>query len=225
VAVSARSADQLDATAAAGDGRIVALPADLGDLDVAADLAARSADALGGPPEIVVHAAGIAAPGRLTDIALDDWQRVMRVNVDAAFVLYRAALPAMVDARWGRVISIGSLYARFGGVQAGPYTASKHALLGLTRVVAAEYVRKGITANTLAPGFVDTEMVREEAGRVAALRGITADEAAERFLRIQPIGRMVSVEEVGALVAFLCSDAAAAITGQAINIDGGAWQG
>jgi NAD(P)-dependent dehydrogenase (short-subunit alcohol dehydrogenase family) len=91
-------------------------------------------------------------------------------------------------------------------------------------VFAAEFVKQGVTANTIVPGFVDTEMVRDEAELAAQARGVGRDEVIKRFLRIQPLGRMVTVDEVGALVSFLCSDAAAPITGQAINIDGGAHQ-
>jgi NAD(P)-dependent dehydrogenase (short-subunit alcohol dehydrogenase family) len=130
----------------------------------------------------------------------------------------------MAAAGWGRIVTIGSLYSRFGVSHTAAYTSSKHALLGLTRVMSAEWVKSGVTANLLAPGFVDTEMVRDEAAAAAEARGTSSEEIVKKFLRIQPLGRMVSVEEVGALITFLCSDSGAPITGQAINIDGGAYQ-
>ena len=101
---------------------------------------------------------------------------------------------------------------------------SKHALLGLTRVLAVELVRYGITANCVVPGWTDTEMVRDEARNVAAARGFAEEEAICRFLRNQPLGRMVAPAEVASLVTFLTGDAAAAITAQAFNIDGGSLQ-
>jgi 3-hydroxybutyrate dehydrogenase len=226
VAIAARSGEELDRAAAecAGPGRPVPLTADLAEPRACADLAERAAEALSGTIDVFVHSAGIARAGAVGELGLEDWELSMRVNVTAAFVLAGKLLPAMARAGWGRVISIGSLYSRFGVREAAPYTASKHALLGLTRVIAAEHVRHGITANTIVPGFVDTEMVRGEARRVARERDLELDDVLERFLRNQPIGRMVATEEVGALAAYLCSDAAAAVTGQAINIDGGSYQ-
>src|SRR5262249_39643253 len=132
--------------------------------------------------------------------------------------------PAMASAGWGRIVTIGSLYSRFGVARTAAYTASKHALLGLTRVLAAEFAGRGVTANTIVPGWVDTEMVRAEAAPAAASRGTSDEEIVRRFLRTQPIGRMVTPEEVGALVVYLASDAAAPVTGQALNIDGGSYQ-
>jgi 3-hydroxybutyrate dehydrogenase len=228
VVAASRTVEGLEETVAlaeaAGGARVVALAVDVGDLDACAALPGRATEALGGHPDMLVHCAGIARPGRITDLPLADWEESMRVNVTAAFVLAQAAAPAMSEAGWGRIINIGSLYSRVGAKHAGAYVASKHALLGLTRVLSLELVRDGITANTIVPGFTDTEMVRGEARSVGAARGFDEEEAIKRFLRVQPLGRMVTTDEVGALVAYLCSDAGAPITGQAINIDGGALQ-
>jgi len=169
----------------------------------------------------------VSLPGPTPTMPLEDWELSMRVNVTAPFLLCQAVLPAMAEDGWGRVISIGSLYSRYGVPLAAAYTASKHAILGLTRVISQEFARKGITANTLAPGFVDTEMVRDEAIRVGTKHGLTPEETLRRFLRNagQAIGRPIEAEEVAGLVTYLASEAAAAITGQVINVDGGAHQG
>jgi NAD(P)-dependent dehydrogenase (short-subunit alcohol dehydrogenase family) len=228
VVAAARTAAGLAETVAegnaAGAGRVHALAADVGDLDACRALPAQAAELLGGDVNVLVHCAGIARSGKIVRLALEDWETSMRVNTTAAFVLAQETAPAMAAAGWGRIVTIGSLYSRMGARHAGAYAASKHALLGLTRVLAVEHARDGITANTIVPGFTDTEMVRDEAAAVAAAHNIDADEAIRRFLRIQPLGRMVTTAEVGALVAYLCSDAAAPITGQAIDIDGGAVQ-
>jgi NAD(P)-dependent dehydrogenase (short-subunit alcohol dehydrogenase family) len=230
VAVSARSADQLDEVVAAGadlPGSLVALPADLADLDVCRALGADAAEALGGHVNVLVNNAGVSLPGVTTELQLEAWELSLRVNVTAPFLLCQALLPAMASEGWGRVISIGSLYSRYGVPYAAAYTASKHAILGLTRVVAQEFARQGITANTIAPGFVDTEMVRDEAIRVGRPRGLDPDETIKRFLRNagQAIGRLVEAGEVAGLVCYLASEQASAITAQAINVDGGAHQG
>jgi NAD(P)-dependent dehydrogenase (short-subunit alcohol dehydrogenase family) len=228
LALAARGAAGLEETAKvatdAGAPLALALPTDLGDLDACRELAGRAREGLGRDPDVFIHCAGIARNGRIGELALADWEESMRVNVSAAFVLAGELVPSMAEAGWGRVVCVGSLYSRFGVARTAAYTASKHAILGLTRVIAAEHPRAGVTANAIIPGFVDTEMVRDEAEKAAEARGKSREEIVERFLRIQPIGRMVSVEEVGALVAFLCGDAGAPITGQAIDIDGGAFQ-
>lgn len=228
VAVAARSRDGIEATAAAaselGAPRVAAIRADLGGAAACRELAATACELLGRHPDVLVHCAGIARNGPIGELALEDWEASLQVNVTAAFVLASELAPRMATAGWGRIVTVASLYARFGPARTAAYTASKHALLGLTRVLAAEFVKRGVTANAIVPGFVDTEMVRDEAAAAAAARGLTEEEVIERFLRIQPLGRMVTVEEVGALAAYLCSDAAASITGQAIDVDGGAYQ-
>jgi NAD(P)-dependent dehydrogenase (short-subunit alcohol dehydrogenase family) len=223
VALAARDEAGLRETAAAaGDGPV--LVSDLSDLDACAALHGRAAEALGGPVEILVHVAGVARNGAVGELPLAGWDESMRVNVTSLFVLAGDALPAMKAAGWGRIVSIGSLYSRFGVSHTAAYTSSKHAVLGLTRVLSAEGVKHGVTANCLLPGWVDTEMVRGEAEKVSVARGTPVDEVVRKFLRTQPLGRMVTTAEVGALAAYLCSDAGAPITGQAINIDGGSYQ-
>jgi 3-hydroxybutyrate dehydrogenase len=223
VALAARDGTGLrDTSAAAGGGPV--LVSDLSDLEVCTALPARAQDALGGPVEILVHVAGVARNDAVGRLSLADWEESMRVNLTSLFVMAGEILPQMKAAGWGRIVSIGSLYSRFGVSHTAAYTTSKHAVLGLTRVLSAEGVKHGVTANCILPGWVDTEMVRGEAAKVSEARGIPPDEVIKRFLRDQPLGRMVTTAEVGALAAFLCSDAAAPITGQAINIDGGSYQ-
>jgi 3-hydroxybutyrate dehydrogenase len=223
VALAARDEAGLEETSAACGGAAV-LPSDLSDLGICAALPARAAEALGGPAEILVHVAGIARNEAVGELSLDDWQESMNVNVTSLFVMAGELLPAMTSRGWGRIVSIGSLYSRFGVPRTAAYTTSKHAVLGLTRVLAEEGIRHGVTANCILPGWVDTEMVRGEADKVAAARGIAQEEVVRKFIRNQPLGRMVTTAEVGALAAFLCSDAAAPISGQSINIDGGSYQ-
>ena len=223
VAVAARDeAGLAETAAAAGDGPV--LPSDLSDLEVCAALPGRAADALGGDVEILVHVAGIARNGAIGRLPLEEWDESMRVNVTSLFVIAGEVLPRMKEAGWGRIVSIGSLYSRFGVSHTAAYTTSKHAVLGLTRVLSAEGVKSGVTANCILPGWVDTEMVRGEAQKVSDARGTPPEEVIAKFIRNQPLGRMVTTAECGALAAYLCSDAAAPITGQAINIDGGSYQ-
>ncbi|MGA7396000.1 MAG: SDR family NAD(P)-dependent oxidoreductase [Solirubrobacterales bacterium] len=228
VVLSARSASGLEETAAAcseaGAAAVAAISADLSDAEDCASLVGRANEAVGSSPLIVVHCAGITENETVDRMSLEGWNRAFQVNVTSAMQIAGQAIPAMKEAGWGRFIAIGSLYSRMGVSHTAAYTSSKHALLGLVRVLSAELIGKGITANAILPGFVDTEMVRSEAKLAADARGLTTDEVIKKFLRIQPLGRMVTTEEVGALAAYLASDAGAPITGQGLNIDGGAMQ-
>lgn len=228
VVLSARTASGLEETAAAcseaGSAAVAAVSADLSNANDCAKLVGRATDAVGSPPLIVVHCAGITENETVDRMTLEGWNRAFQVNVTSAMQIAGAAIPAMKEAGWGRFIAIGSLYSRMGVSHTAAYTSSKHALLGLVRVLSAELIGKGITSNAILPGFVDTEMVQSEAKLAADARGLTVDEVIKKFLRIQPLGRMVTTEEVGALAVFLASDAGAPITGQGLNIDGGAMQ-
>ena len=228
VAVAARTAEGLAETVAlarVGGGIMVAVTADLSDAAACSGLVGRSAEALGGSIDILVHNAGAPSSAKVVDATLADWEHLMMLHATAAFLLAKSVAPAMIANRWGRIVNVGSVYSRVGVPYGSAYVASKHALLGLTRVLALELARYGVTANTLVPGWTDTEMVAEQALTVSAAQGTTAAEAMARFLQTQPIGRLISVDEIGAFVAFLCSQAAAPITGQALGVDGGMYQG
>lgn len=228
IAVTARSAGELQAVTARarelGAPQTAALTADLTDGDAAAGLPAQAAAALGGPVEIFVHAAGIASIAALDELAAADWERAFAVNVHAAFRIVQGLVGPMGEAKWGRIVSIASLRARVGVPTTAAYTASKHALLGFTRVVAAELARQGATANAIIPGWVDTKMVRDEIAAFAQRLDIPETQAQRRLLREQQIGRLLQPTEVAGLAGYLCSEEAAGVTGQAIHIDGGSYQ-
>jgi NAD(P)-dependent dehydrogenase (short-subunit alcohol dehydrogenase family) len=222
VIVVARSAGELDAVAAEIGG--VAVTADLADRVIASLLPARAADALGRPVDVFVHAAGVTHNGRLGELQSERWDDAFAVNVGCVYEITRQLAPGMASRGWGRIVTIGSIYSRFGVAHTAAYTASKHALLGLTRVLAAEFVLGGVTANVVIPGFTDTEIIRREAQAAAVARGLSEEEVVRRFLRVQPLGRLLRPEEVAGLVGYLCSDIAEGITGQAIHVDGGTYQ-
>lgn len=222
VAVTARSQDEIEAVAAAVDG--VALTVDLANPEAASALAGRAAEALGGPVEIFVHSAGVAAIAPLHKLAPEDWRRSFAVNVDAAFHISRDLMKPMKEAGWGRIVTIASLRARVGVPTTAAYTASKHALLGLTRVISAELATHGATANAVVPGWVDTQMVRDEIANFAAALDVSDEEAQRRLLREQKIGRFLAPDEVAGLVGYLCGEQAGGVTGQALHIDGGSYQ-
>lgn len=228
IAVTARSSGELEVVAEeavkAGAAKGEAIAVDLADAVAAQELPERAAAALGGHPEIFVHAAGVAAIAPLGRLDPADWDRSFAVNVHAAFHITRQLVGPMRAERWGRVVTIASLRARAGVPTTAAYTASKHALLGLTRVIASELAPHGATANAVVPGWVDTQMVRDEIGKFAAELGVPLEEAQRRLLREQRIGRFLEPGEVAGLVGYLCSDAAAGITGQAMHIDGGSYQ-
>lgn len=227
VVATARTSSDLDETAALAEqlsGRIIPLTADLADPEICAQLPARAAEVLDHHPEILIHNAGMPQSDRVTNLKLDDWHQVMNVNATAAFLLAKHAVPAMQAAGWGRIINFGSVYSRVGVAYGSAYAASKHAVLGLTRVLSLELARYGITANTIIPGWTDTQMVADQANIVAEGQKSTPEDAMEQFLRGTPIGRLIAPEETASLVSYLCSDVAGSITGQALHVDGGMYQ-
>ena len=227
VAVTARSSKELEETAAAIRAlgrRAEAIVCDVTDRPLVDAMVARVKSALG-DPLILVNNAGIAGSAKLADTTDDMWDRMLRVNATGAFYCTRAVLPMMLQAKWGRVVNLASIAAKAGGLYIAAYTASKHALLGLTRAVAAEVAARGITVNALCPGYVDTEMTDASAANISKRTGRSEQDARKILEGFSPQGRLMTAPEVAALATYLCSDVARGINGQSLVIDGGALQG
>jgi 2-hydroxycyclohexanecarboxyl-CoA dehydrogenase len=168
-----------------------------------------------GPVAIMVTAAGLDAFERFGEITPESWERVLAVNLTGTFHCLQAAVPDMLAAGWGRLVTISSSSAQSGAPRMAHYVAAKAGVVGLTRALALELARKGITVNVVTPGMIDTPMLRR-----AAARGDvgTLEQTAARAV---PVGRAGQPEEIAATCAFLCSDEAAFITGQVIGVNGG----
>jgi NAD(P)-dependent dehydrogenase (short-subunit alcohol dehydrogenase family) len=172
-------------------------------------------------PDVLVNNAGVAESSKFTETSDEFWRRHLDVNLSGTFYCMREALPTMVRGGWGRVINIASVAGKTGAPYVAAYTASKHGVLGLTRSVALEVARTGVTVNAICPGYVDTDMTTRAVEGIRAKTGRSAADALEAIKRMSPQQRLVTPEEVAALALLLASDDGRGITGQAINVDGG----
>lgn len=182
----------------------------------------RAVEDCWGAVEILVSNAGSGSGSPLVDTSDDEWQRAIELNMTAPFRCLRRALPAMLDAGWGRVVVVASVVAKRGEAKVSAYTASKHGVLGLVRSAAAEVAARGVTVNAVCPGYVDTPMTERTVRDISARSDRTAEQARQALARRQPIGRLIDPDEVAQAVR-LCVDSGA-INGQGINVDGGAVQ-
>jgi NAD(P)-dependent dehydrogenase (short-subunit alcohol dehydrogenase family) len=189
--------------------------------DQEVERAHRLVNASMGPVEILINNAGITHSGPLQKTSDEDLDRVLSLNVRAVLILCRAVVPAMKAAGYGRIVNIASTAAHRGSRYTSLYTASKHALAGLSRSLAAELLPAGITVNCVGPGFVATPVVDRAALAIAQKTGATEPEAKSRLGAINPIGRLVSAEEVAAMVLPLVGPNSGAISGQTLIVDGG----
>ena len=174
-----------------------------------------------GPIAILVNNAGIAAsaPFLRTDDAL--LERIFAVNVFSAFRCAREALPDMLAGGWGRIVNVASVAGLKGYRYISAYTASKHALVGMTRALASEVVDKNITVNAVCPSYVNTEMTRRTIANIVAKTGRSETDALAELVRSNPQARLISPEEVAHAIAWFCAPGTESITGQAIPIAGG----
>jgi NAD(P)-dependent dehydrogenase (short-subunit alcohol dehydrogenase family) len=175
-----------------------------------------------GTVQILINNAGLAPAASFLEMEDHLWEKVIQVNLTGAYYCCRAFLPGMIASKWGRIINIASSVANVAYSHTSAYTTSKHAVLGLTRALAIEMARSGVTVNAICPGYVDTELTLENARLMAAKTGRETEEILMLFKRTSPQNRLIAPEEVAALALMLASKAADGITGQAINVDGGA---
>ena len=172
--------------------------------------------------DILVNNAGIQHVAPVDEFPLDKWDQIIAINLTASFHTIRAALPHMKKRGWGRIVNIASAHGLVASPFKSAYIAAKHGVVGLTKTVALETAKLAITCNAVCPGYVRTPLVEKQIDDQAKAHNIPRDEVIERILlERQPSKRFVGIDEVAALVLFLCSEGAAGITGAALPIDGG----
>lgn len=196
---------------------VVADVADRAAVDAAFQQAGRTA----GPVHILVNNAGQAVSERFdrTDAAL--WQAMLATNLTGTFHCIQAALPGMLQAGWGRIINVASTAGLVGYAYVSAYCAAKHGVVGLTRALALEVARKGVTVNAVCPGYTDTDIVRGAVDNIVSKTGMAPDAAWAQLAQRNPQGRLVQPGEVAETVAWLALPASASLNGQAIAVDGG----
>ncbi len=182
---------------------------------------AQAQDKLGGL-DILVNNAGVQHVAPIETFADEQWDRVIGINLSGVFRCTKAAIPAMRRRGWGRIINIASAHGLVASAQKAAYVAAKHGVLGLTKVTALELAGSGITANAICPGWVRTPLVEQQIESRAQREGRSIEAVRHDLLtEKQPMAEFTTPEQIGALVVFLCSDAAATITGAPLPIDGG----
>ncbi|MGF1504922.1 MAG: SDR family NAD(P)-dependent oxidoreductase [Anaerolineae bacterium] len=223
VAISARRQPDLDAALAqieAAGGHGMAITCDVTDTDQIAALHEQIETAWGGLDILVSNAgSGKSAPFRSHPDAL--WHQMIAINLDSAYYITKAFAPAMLDQEYGRIINIASLASKAGGKYVAAYTAAKHGLLGLTRALAVEFAPH-VTVNAICPGYVDTSMTDATIENIVEKTGRTSQQARHALEKSNPQNRLIEPDEVAAVAVMLAGHGARGITGQAINVDGGA---
>ncbi len=210
LALSGSNVEKLEAFKAKLGPAHVALPCNLSDGAAVDQLVPQALDALGGKLDVLVNNAGVTRDNLLMRMKDEEFEEVLKVNLEAAFRLMRAAARPMMKARFGRVISITSVVAVTGNPGQSNYVASKAALIGMTKAVAQELASRGITANAIAPGFMTSAMTD----------ALTEQQRTNILSRI-PIGAMGTGEDIGAACVYLASKEAGYVTGQTLHVNGG----
>ena len=210
LAVSGSNVDKLESFRAGLRGDHVALPCNLSDGAAVDALVPQAVDALGGKLDILVNNAGVTRDNLLIRMKDDEFSDVIRINLEAAFRLMRAAAKPMMKARFGRIISVSSVVGHTGNPGQANYVASKAGLVGMTKAIAQELASRGITVNCIAPGFM-----------TSAMTDALNDQQRAAILSKIPLGAMGSGEDIGAAAVYLASREAAYVTGQTLHVNGG----
>jgi NAD(P)-dependent dehydrogenase (short-subunit alcohol dehydrogenase family) len=224
VVISARNAEKLQAAAqqlSRSGGEILALPCDITDKTAVEGLA-EAIRARWGSVQILINNAGVAKAAAFLEMPDSLWDEILTTNLTGTYTCCKIFLPAMTQARWGRIINIGSTTSKVGYPHVSAYVSSKHGLLGLARVLALETARLGITVNTICPGYLDDELTHANARRMAEKTGKSVEQILAMFAGTAPQQRLIAPEEVAQLALLLASEKMSGMTGQAISIDGGA---
>ncbi len=209
VALSGTRVDPLQALAEELGGRAFVTPCNLGDTDAVKALPKQASEAMGGL-DILVNNAGITRDNIFMRMSDDEWQQVIDVNLTSTMHLMKAVMRPMMKARWGRIINITSIVGVTGNAGQVNYAASKAGMIGMTKSYAQEIATRGITANCVAPGFIETAMTAE-----------LPDAVKDKMIVNIPMGRMGNSPEIASAVAFLASSEASYVTGQTLHVNGG----
>jgi 2-hydroxycyclohexanecarboxyl-CoA dehydrogenase len=212
--VNAEAAENVAAELTAAGGKALALAVDVSD-ELAVQTGFNTVRDGFGPIEILVTSAAIAGFTRFDKITLDEWNRYLAVNLTGTFLCCRAVLSDMVAAKWGRIVTISSAAGQQGAPRQGHYSATKGGVIAMTKTIALDYARKGITANTVPPFVIDSPLLRQQQEEGKLL-------PTEHLVQAVPAGRLGAGEDIAAVCSFLCSDGAGYVNGQVIGVNGGA---
>lgn len=195
--------------------------ADMTKVEQIEDLVATTKAKLGSV-DIIVNNAGIQFVSPVEDFPVEKWNAIIAINLSSAFHVTRLAIPHMKAAGWGRIVNLASAHALVASPFKSAYVAAKHGIAGFTKSVALELAEKNITCNAICPGYVKTELVENQIADTAKARGISEEQVInDVILGAQPTKKFTTIEQIGQLCVFLCSEAGENITGTAIPIDGG----